>query len=75
MNPNHHLYLNNKGFWWISYTEADAEGKAPRRRLSLKVRTVEEARQKRDEILSRTTLTPHWKTRSKGAFEAANQSS
>ena len=73
MNPNHHLYRNNKGFWWIAFVVADAEGKAPRKRLSLKVRTVEEARQRRDEILARVTLTPHWKTRSKGATRVANQ--
>ena len=50
-NPNHHLW-NNRGTWWAHFTVHRDDYTAERVRVSLRTRDVEEARQRRDEILS-----------------------
>ncbi len=49
-NPNHHLW-NNNGTWWLHYTVYPTPITSERRRKSLRTRNLEQARQKRDEIL------------------------
>jgi hypothetical protein len=53
-NPNHHLW-NNRGTWWAHFTLHRDDYTAERVRISLRTRDVEEARQRRDEILSSIT--------------------
>ena len=51
-NLNHHLW-NNNGTWWIHYTIYPTPVTAERIRHSLKTRDLVEARNLRDEILSK----------------------
>lgn len=53
-NLNHHLW-NNRGTWWAHFTVHRDDYTAERVRVSLRTRDVEEARQRRDEILSSIT--------------------
>ena len=48
---NHHLW-NNHGTWWFHGTEHRPDGTAYRIRISLRTRDSEEARRRRDKILS-----------------------
>jgi len=50
-NPNHHLW-NNRGTWWCHFTLHNANYTTERVRLSLKTRSLEEARRKRDRLLN-----------------------
>lgn len=50
-NPNHHLW-NNRGTWWCHFTVHRADYTAERIRVSLRTRDVEQARARRDELLS-----------------------
>ena len=47
-NPNHHLYRNNGGNWWIHYTLHLPDYTVERIRRSLGTRNLEEARGLRD---------------------------
>ena len=49
-NPNHHLW-NNRGTWWCHFTVHCGDFTARRVRVSLKTRTLETARRRRDAIL------------------------
>jgi hypothetical protein len=46
-NPNHNLW-NNNGTWWIHYTRYPTPITKERVRRSLRTKSVEEARLKRD---------------------------
>ncbi|MDB6169824.1 MAG: hypothetical protein JWM88_2688 [Verrucomicrobia bacterium] len=50
-NPNHHLWFNN-GTWFVHYTVYPTPLTKERIRRSLKTRNLEEARLRRDVILS-----------------------
>lgn len=50
-NPNHHLW-NNHGTWWCHYTLHLPDYTKRRVRVSLGTRQIEEARLKRDQLLS-----------------------
>ena len=50
-NLNHHLW-NNNGTWWIHYTIYPTPVTVERIRRSLKTKTLEEARNRRDKILN-----------------------
>ena len=52
-NENHHLYRNNRGYWWIHYTLHFPDHTARRVRQSLKTRDIAEARRRRDVVLDR----------------------
>jgi len=54
-NPNHHLYLNNGG-WWIHYTVHPTSVTTQRVRRSLKTRNVAVARQRRDRFFAQLGL-------------------
>jgi hypothetical protein len=49
-NPNHHLW-NNNGIWYVHYTVHPTPYTKSRVRESLKTKDVDEARQRRDDIL------------------------
>jgi len=49
-NPNHHLW-NNNGTWWLHYTIYPTPVTSERRRKSLRTKSIEHARSKRDGIL------------------------
>ncbi len=51
-NPNHHLW-NNHGTWWCHFTLHENGLTKHRQRLSLRTGDVEQARQRRDELLAR----------------------
>lgn len=51
-NANHHLWLNN-GTWFICYTIHPDQVTKERVRRSLNTKSVEEARQRRDELFHR----------------------
>ena len=51
-NPNHHLW-NNNGTWWMHYTVYPTPFTSERRRKSLSTNCLEQARQKRDQLLKR----------------------
>ena len=50
-NPNHHLW-NNRGTWWCHFTLHKADYTAERVRVSLKTRSLDVARKRRDEVLA-----------------------
>ncbi len=50
--PNHHLW-NNHGIWWFHGTVLLPDGTAERVRLSLRTRSLDEARRLRDRIFER----------------------
>lgn len=50
-NPDHHLW-NNRGTWWCHFTLHRADYTARRVRVSLKTRDQQEARARRDKLLS-----------------------
>ncbi len=50
-NPNHHLW-NNRGTWWCHFTLHRSDYTAERIRVSLKTHSLEEARNRRDELLT-----------------------
>jgi hypothetical protein len=52
LGPNHHLWRNGR-FWWIAYTVLHDGWRQERIRHSLRTDDVEEARRRRDDILSR----------------------
>ena len=54
-NPDHHLW-NNHGTWWLHYTMHLPDYTKRRIRKSLGTHNVEEARQRRDEILATMML-------------------
>lgn len=54
-NPNHHLW-NNHGTWFVHYVVHPTPWTKERVRRSLGTRSVEEARQRRDELFERATL-------------------
>jgi hypothetical protein len=47
-NPDHHLYRNNGGNWWVHYTLHLPDGTAERVRRSLRTADLPEARHRRD---------------------------
>lgn len=49
-NPDHHLW-NNRGTWWCHFTLHRSDYTAERVRVSLKTRSRDEARSRRDELL------------------------
>ncbi len=49
-NPDHHLW-NNRGTWWCHFTLHRSDYTAERVRVSLKTRSLDEARSRRDELL------------------------
>ena len=49
-NPNHHLW-NNRGTWWCHFTVHHPDFTAERYRVSLKTRDLDEARDRRNELL------------------------
>ena len=49
-NPNHHIWFNN-GSWWMHYTVHLPDSTKHRVRRSLRTRSVELARARRDAIL------------------------
>lgn len=51
-NPNHHLW-NNNGTWYVHYTVHPTPLTKSRIRASLETKSLEIARQRRDEILLR----------------------
>jgi hypothetical protein len=51
-NPNHHLW-NNNGTWYLHYTVHPTPLTKSRVRQSLETKSVEVARQRRDEILGK----------------------
>jgi len=51
-NPNHHLW-NNNGTWFLHYTEHPTPLTKQRVRRSLKTRSLDEARRRRDEFFTR----------------------
>ena len=56
-NPNHHLW-NNNGIWWLHFTIYPTPYTAERVRRSLKTRSLDAARSRRDRYfnLIRNTL-------------------
>ncbi len=50
-NADHHLW-NNNGTWFVHYTVYPDALTAERIRLSLKTRSLNEARQKRDDLFA-----------------------
>jgi len=50
-NPDHHLW-NNNGSWWCHYTAHFPDNTAERVRVSLQTRSVEEARERRDQLFA-----------------------
>lgn len=46
-NPNHHLW-NNNGVWWLHYTVYPTAVTAQRIRKSLRTRSLDIARERRD---------------------------
>lgn len=53
-NPNHHLW-NNRGTWWCHFTMHREDYTAERIRVSLKTSCLDEARSRRDELLTRAS--------------------
>ncbi len=49
-NENHHLW-NNNGTWWVNFTHYPTPITKERVRMSLKTRSLDEARQLRDRLL------------------------
>lgn len=52
-NPDHHLYRNNGGNWWIHYRVHPTPVTAERVRRSLGTKCRRTARRRRDHILAR----------------------
>ena len=50
-NPNHHLW-NNNGTWYLHYTLHPTPLTKTRVRVSLETKSLENARRRRDEILT-----------------------
>ena len=50
-NPNHHLW-NNNGTWYLHYTMHPTPLTKTRVRVSLETKSLENARRRRDEILT-----------------------
>jgi len=50
-NPNHHLW-NNNGTWYLHYTMHPTALTKTRIRVSLETKSLENARRRRDEILT-----------------------
>jgi hypothetical protein len=48
-NPNHHLW-NNNGTWWLHYTVYPTPVTTERRRISLRTKCIQHARDKRDKL-------------------------
>lgn len=48
-NPNHHLW-NNNGTWFVHYTLHPDHLTSERVRRSLKTRSIDEARRRRDQL-------------------------
>ena len=48
-NPNHHLW-NNNGVWWLHYTVYPTSVTSERVRKSLRTRSLEIARARRDQL-------------------------
>jgi hypothetical protein len=48
-NPNHHLW-NNNGIWWLHYTVYPTAYTSERVRRSLRTRSLEIARARRDSL-------------------------
>jgi hypothetical protein len=51
-NPNHHLYRNNGGNWWIHYKEYPTPVTEQRVRRSLRTKSLTTARQRRDDLFA-----------------------
>lgn len=49
-NPDHHLF-NNNGTYWVHYTSYPTSATKKRVRQSLKTHDLEQARERRDELL------------------------
>ncbi len=49
-NPDHHLW-NNRGTWWCHFTLHHTNHTSERVRVSLRTRDLEEARDRRDQLL------------------------
>ena len=52
-NPDHNIW-NNNGTWWCHYTIHDSSKTARRVRVSLETKDINEARQRRDNLLKVT---------------------
>jgi hypothetical protein len=50
-NANHHLWKNN-GTWWCHFTIHSADFTKQRVRLSLETHKIDDARRRRDDLLS-----------------------
>ncbi|MFT5466938.1 MAG: hypothetical protein ACI8UO_002040 [Verrucomicrobiales bacterium] len=50
-NPNHHLW-NNRGTWWCHFTLHKPDYTTERVRISLKTQDLENARKRRDKLLT-----------------------
>ena len=55
-NPDHHLW-NNNGTWWCHFTVHASDGTKHRVRRSLRTRSADEARRRRDGLLHRMSAT------------------
>lgn len=51
-NPNHHLYRNNGGNWWVHYQSYPTAHTAERKRRSLGTRSLTKARRLRDQLFA-----------------------
>jgi hypothetical protein len=54
-NPDHNIW-NNNGTYWCHYTIHDTAKTKKRVRISLGTKSIEEARQRRDELLSSAAI-------------------
>lgn len=52
-NPDHHLYRNNGGCWWIHYKEYPTPVTERRIRRSLRTKCLTTARERRDRLFAR----------------------
>jgi len=67
-NLNHHLW-NNHGTWFVCYTVYPTPVTKERRRESLRTKSVEEARRRRDELFAcrrAPSISPWKSTRFRG---------
>lgn len=69
-NPNHHLW-NNHGTWWCHFTLHENGLTKHRQRLSLRTGDLEQARQRRDELLARYEEAPPELATAEFALEVA----
>lgn len=51
-NPDHHLFRNNGGNWWIYYQSFPDPARAERVRRSLHTKCLRTARKRRDDLFA-----------------------